>query len=230
VILIELAVESLAAAQAAAVGGAHRIELCADLGVGGLTPSDDLTRRVLDDLDIPIFAMVRPRAGDFVYSAREITDMCGAIERLRALGVHGVVTGALTNSGEIDLAASAALLSAAAGMPVTFHRAFDRVVDQSSALEQLAELGVTRVLTSGGAPTALEGSAQLRALVAQAAGRVAILAGGGVRASNVRDVLLLTRVSEVHTKLIDEMSEELTAARVQAFRAAVAAAELGLSS
>ena len=220
-ILIELAVESLAAAQAAAEGGADRIELCADLGAGGLTPSDELTRSVLDNVDIPVFAMVRLRAGNFVYSRRELADMCGTIEKLRALGVHGVVAGVLTDGREIDMAATAQLVSAAAGMPFTFHRAFDRVVDQSGALEQLAELGVTRVLTSGGASTALEGSDRLRALVTQSTGRVAILAGGGVRESNVREVVLRTGVSEVHSRLTDRADEQLTAARVRAFRAAV---------
>jgi copper homeostasis protein len=230
VILIELAVESLAAAHACAAGGADRIELAPDLTVGGLTPSHELTSRVLDAVDIPVFAMVRPRAGDFIYSANEIAGMCITIERLHALGVHGVVTGALTGSSEIDLAATAALLSAAAGMPFTFHRAFDRVVDQSAALEQLAQIGVTRVLTAGGARTALEGSARLGALVEQSNGRIAILAGGGVRESNVRDVVLLTGVSEVHTKLTDYAGEELTAARVQSFRARVDATFFGLSS
>src|SRR5688500_12765161 len=102
VILIEIAVESLAAAQAAAAGGADRIELAPELALGGLTPSDELTHSVVEHIDIPIFAMVRPRAGDFVYSVREIADMCVTIEKLCALGVHGVVTGALTSSGTID--------------------------------------------------------------------------------------------------------------------------------
>ncbi|HEY0810583.1 MAG TPA: copper homeostasis protein CutC [Longimicrobiales bacterium] len=216
-ILVELAVESLAAAQVAAAGGAHRIELAPDLALGGLTPSDELTCNVLAGIDIPVFVMVRPRGGDFVYSDRELADMCETIERLRVLGAHGVVSGALTKSYEIDIEATTALVSAAAGLPFTFHRAFDRAVDQSSALEQLIDLGVTRVLTSGGAATALDGSAKLRALVKQSAGRIAILAGGGVRESNVAEVVSSTGVSEVHTKLIDTTAEELTVAHVQAF-------------
>ncbi len=185
-----------------------------------MTPSDELTRRVLGDIDLPVFAMVRLRAGDFTYTRREIADMCAAIERLHVLGVHGVVTGALTRSGQIDVPTTTALLAAAAGMPVTFHRAFDRTLEQSIALEQLAELGVPRVLTSGGAPTALEGVARLRELVEHSAGRVAILAGGGIRESNVNRIVLRTGVSEVHTKLTDA-DEQLTAARVRAFRASV---------
>lgn len=217
-ILIELAVETLAAAQAAAAGGADRIELAPELAVGGLTPSDDLTRSVIEQVDIPIFAMVRPRAGDFVYSAREVAGMCVTIERLRAIGVHGIVTGALNTSGTIDLTATASLVAAARGVPLTFHRAFDRTAQLSTALEQLIDLGVSRVLTSGGAATALEGSVKLRALVEQSAGRITILAGGGVRESNVRDVVWRSGVKEVHTKLT-ESGENLTAARVHSFHA-----------
>jgi copper homeostasis protein len=220
-ILIELAVETVAAAKAAATGGAHRIELAPDLSAGGLTPSDELTSSVLANVAIPVFAMVRPRPGDFIYSEREIADMCRTIDRLRGLGVHGIVTGALTSARDIDVAATAALISAAAGIPFTFHRAFDRAVDQVAALDQLIELGVTRVLTSGGAPTALEGSARLRELRAQSAGRIAILAGGGVRASNAREVVSRAGVSELHTKLIDGKGEELTVERVQHFRSAL---------
>ena len=217
-ILIELAVESHADAQAAAAGGADRIELAADLhAAGGLTPSDELTTNVLSDVAIPIFAMVRPRPGDFVYSLDEIDDMCRTIERMRAMGVHGIVSGALTDANVIDTTATASLVAAAGGMPLTFHRAFDRVRDQPDALEQLIELGVTRVLTSGGAATALEGSAMLRALVEQSAGRIAILAGGGVRESNVSELVSRTGVNEVHTKLSDAR-EGLTTERVLRFR------------
>ena len=217
-ILIELAVELHADAQAAAAGGADRIELAADLhAAGGLTPSDELTTNVLSDVAIPIFAMVRPRPGDFVYSLDEIDDMCRTIERMRAMGVHGIVSGALTDANVIDTTATASLVAAAGGMPLTFHRAFDRVRDQPDALEQLIELGVTRVLTSGGAATALEGSAMLRALVEQSAGRIAILAGGGVRESNVSELVSRTGVNEVHTKLSDAR-EGLTTERVLRFR------------
>ena len=221
-ILIELAVETLASAKAAAEGGAHRIELCADLAVAGLTPSADLTRSVLEAVNVPVFAMVRLRPGDFVYSAREVADMCRTMERLRGLGVHGLVTGAITHTAEVDTAATRDLVSAAGGLPLTFHRAFDLVGDQTAGLEQLASLGVTRVLTSGDAPTALGGSARLRALVGQSRGRVVILAGGGVRESNVQEIVLRTGVVEVHSRLIDREGEELTAARVRSFCSLVA--------
>ena len=217
-VLVEIAVETLAAAQAAAAGGADRIELCADLhAAGGLTPSEGLTKDVLGDVDISIFPMVRPRPGDFVYSRHEIYDMCRAIERLRAIGVHGIVSGALTDANVIDEAATASLVAAADGLPFTFHRAFDRITDQHAALEQLIELGVRRVLTSAGGATALEGSVRLRELVEQSAGRIAILTGGGVRESNVKQVVSLTGAHEVHTKLTNDADEELTAERVREF-------------
>jgi copper homeostasis protein len=214
-VVVEVAVETRAAAQAAAAGGAQRVELAPELAVGGLTPSDRLAMEVLDAVDIPVFAMVRPRAGDFVYTQREIGGMCRAIEQLCALGVHGVVTGALMNSHDVDVAATTSFVSAAAGTPVTFHRAFDRVPDQSIALEQLVDLGVSRVLTSGSAAKASEGMAELRALVTQADGRIVILAGGGVRESNVMEIVRKTGVTEVHTRLV--AGEELTAARVREF-------------
>ena len=216
-VLVEVAVESLEAARAAASGGADRIELCADLNAGGLTPAADLVTRVLGDVAIPVFPMVRSRGGDFTYSQPEITEMCRTMERLRLLGVHGAVTGTLDSALKVDVEAMRALLAAAGDMPVTFHRAFDRVADQAAALETLIELGVGRVLTSGGARTALEGTAQLRALVVQSAGRIAILAGAGVRESNVRAVVAQSGVNEVHARLIDGPGEVLTVERVQGF-------------
>ncbi len=219
--LVEVAVESLDAARAAAAGGADRIELVTDLSIGGVTPSEELTGNVRDDVDVTVFVMVRPRGGDFVYSPHELAGMCTAIDRMHTLGVHGVVAGALTNHGEIDVGATRALVSAAAGLPFTFHRAFDRARDQFRALEQLVDLGVTRVLTSGGAATALAGVDRLRALVDQSAGRIAILAGGGVRETNVAELVRGTRVTEVHTRLTDHGAEMLTPERVRRFRAAL---------
>jgi copper homeostasis protein len=221
-ILVEIAVESYEGVMAAAAGSADRIELCADLDAGGLTPSEELTRRVLSDVATPVFPMIRPRAGDFTYSAAEIGAMCRMIEMMRALGAHGLVAGALTHTNQIDLHATRDLVDAAAGLPFTFHRAFDRIANQQAALEQLIDLGVTRVLTSGGAATALAGAERLRALVRQANGRIAILAGAGIRESNVRDIVEASGVSEVHTRLISHAGEQLTAERVQHFRNCIA--------
>lgn len=216
-ILTEIAVETLISARAVAAGGADRLELCADLEAGGLTPDDNLLEQVLAEVGIPVFPMVRPRPGDFVYAPSEIDTMCRTIETQRSMGAHGFVTGVLRPDNEIDEVATAELVAAAGGLPVTFHRAFDRARDQQRALEQLIELAVQRVLTSGGANSALEGADALRALVDQAGDRLIILAGGGVRMGNVADVVARTGVREVHSKLKERPDEEVSVRAVKEF-------------
>lgn len=218
---IEVAVESLASALAAEAGGASRLELCADLAQGGVTPSASLTAQVMANTTIPIFAMVRPRVGDFVYRNEEVAAMRRTIDELRTAGVHGFVLGALTKDNAIDTVVMRELLTATEGMPVTFHRAFDRLNDQKAGLEGLIALGIPRVLTSGGAQTALEGAEALRQLVAQAGDRIRILAGGGLRENNVQELVRRTGAREVHTKLKERAHEEVDQKRVRAFVNAV---------
>ncbi len=202
-ILIEAAVESLEAALAAAEGGAHRIELCADLAHGGTTPDVQLLRDSISQLTVPIFVLVRPRAGDFVYTDAEHQAMLDQIERARTAGADGIVTGALTAQEQIAETSARELIAAARPLPVTFHRAFDACVDLPAALEQLIQLGVERVLTSGGAPTAPEGAARISGLVIQAERRIEILPGGGIDASNVARLVEGTGVHEVHFSVRD---------------------------
>ena len=199
-IIIEAAVESVESAVAAEDHGAGRIELCANLSVGGTTPTADLIAAVLEKTQLPVFVMIRPRGGDFVYSAPEIAAMSRDIERARTTDIGGIVTGVLKPDGGVDVDRTRSLVDSAAGLPVTFHRAFDRTRNLPDALEQLIEIGVSRVLTSGGAPTALEGALVISALVAQARGRITILAGSGVREHNVRELVAQTGVSEVHAR------------------------------
>ena len=201
--LIEAAVESLDAAVAAAEGGAHRIELCADLAHGGTTPDVQLLRACRSELAIPIFVLVRPRAGDFVYTAPEHQIMIDQIHRAKDAGARGIVTGALTAAQRIAADRTAELFHAALPLPVTFHRAFDVCLDLAVALERLIHLGVDRLLTSGGAATAAEGAEQIRALVAQAKGRIAILPGGGITPDNVARLVRETGVREVHFSVKD---------------------------
>ena len=193
-ILIEAAVESLEAALAAAAGGASRLELCTDLANGGTTPDLNLLQA---QLPIPGFVLVRPRAGDFVYTDAEHRTMLEQISRARSAGAHGIVT------GDLSLDRTRDLVAAARPLPVTFHRAFDVFPDRSEALERLIDLGVERVLTSGGAPTAPEGAEQIRRLVVQAKGRIAILPGGGIDAHNVARLVKETGVQEVHFSVKD---------------------------
>jgi copper homeostasis protein len=197
-VLVEAAVESLDAALAAAEGGAHRIELCADLAQGGTTPSEQLLRDAISRLSIPIFVLVRPRPGDFVYTNAEHLVMLGQIGQAKRAGAAGIVTGALTAREEIDQIRTAELIVAARPLLVTFHRAFDACRDLSASLEQLIALGVDRLLTSGGAATAAEGAEQIRALVAQAKGRIGILPGGGITPETAARLVRETGVREVH--------------------------------
>jgi copper homeostasis protein len=199
-IIIEAAVESLESALAAEAGGANRLELCANLGVGGTTPGGSLIDAVLEQTQLPVFVMIRPRGGNFVYADDELAGMTRDIVRVAGMGVAGIVTGVLTPDAGIDMERTRSLVSAAALLPVTFHRALDRTHDLPDALEQLIELGVSRVLTSGGAATAMDGASTIAAMVRQAGDRIAILAGGGVREHNVRELVDRTGVGEVHAR------------------------------
>jgi copper homeostasis protein len=200
---VEAAVESLRAALAAAEGGAHRIELGTDLAHGGTTPDLPLLRDCRSQLAIPIFVLVRPRAGDFVYTEAEHRTMLEQIGHSRDAGAAGIVTGALTARQDIDQLRTTALIDAARPLPVTFHRAFDECRNLPTALEQLIELGVDRLLTSGGAPTAAEGADRIRALVAQAKSRIIILPGGAITPNNVARLVQETGVREVHFSVED---------------------------
>jgi copper homeostasis protein len=198
-IAIEACVENLDESLAAARGGADRLELCADMSVGGTTPSADLITTVRRAVTIPIAVMIRPRGGSFVYTSAELDAMRRDIDMARNVGADVLVLGILTADGEIDAARTRELVDRAGDTPVTFHKAFDEVRDQIAALDVLIDSGVRRVLTSGGAPTALEGVDQLARLVAHASERISVMAGGTVRAHNVREIAR-SGVREVHAR------------------------------
>ena len=204
--LVEAAVETIEEALAAKRAGADRIELCANLAVGGTTPSAGSIASVVQQAGHPVFVMIRPRGGDFVYAADEIDAMIEDIDRARPLGIAGIVTGALRSDGSIDVESMRRLMSPAAGLPVTFHRAFDVVANRTEAIEQVIGLGASRVLTSGGAATALDGAVAIAMLVDQAGERLSIVAGGKIREQNARDVIARTGVREVHARLENEAS------------------------
>lgn len=202
--LVEAAVESLDSALAAERAGADRIELCNNLSVGGTTPDEGLIAEVAERTRLPVFVLIRPRAGGFVYSDDEFDQMVRDTELSGRLGIAGIVTGALTSDGRVDVERTRTLVKAAAGLSVTFHRALDSAVDLSAAIEEAIEAGASRVLTSGGVATAVEGVDFIAALVHQARERIIVIAGGGIRDHNVRDVIARTGVQEVHARLIDE--------------------------
>lgn len=200
-ILVEACVDSVASALAAERGGAGRLELCAALFDGGTTPSAGMIAACRAAASIPLFVMIRPRGGGFVYSDAEGDVMRRDIASARELGADGVVIGALRPDGSVDIPLVRSLVDVARGIPVTFHRAFDLTPDLEQSLESLVDAGVQRVLSSGGAPTAAEGAAQLAKLVRQAGSRLVVMAGGGIRADNVRSVVSLSGVREVHVRL-----------------------------
>lgn len=197
-LLLEIACGSLGSALAAQAGGADRVELFADLASGGTTPSHGTLAVARDRLHLPLFVLVRPRAGDFLYDPAEVDAMLADIRHCRALGCDGVVLGALTAEAAIDLPVCRELVAAAGDMQVTFHRAFDAVRDAHAALEDVVALGCTRVLSSGGRASALEGADTLAARVAQANGRVGVMAGAGISAATVVEVARRSGCGEFH--------------------------------
>jgi copper homeostasis protein len=200
-LLLEISVESLEAAVAAERGGANRIELCEALRAGGVTPNAKLMRAARASVKIPIFIMIRPRDGNFVFSGAEADQMKSEIETARVSGMDGIVLGILREDATVDVPRTRELVQFARPLPVTFHRAFDECPDLPRALEDVIETGATRILTSGGKPSAAEGAAALATLVNAARGRITILPGGGINPSNLRRVVRATRATEFHSGL-----------------------------
>ena len=203
-ILVESAVETLDSALAAERAGADRIELCDNLDEGGTTPGPALIASVAERTTLRVFVMIRPREGDFVYTDDEFEQMIRDIEFVGGMGIAGIVTGALTSDGRVDVERTRVMVQAAGDLPVTFHRAIDSAVNLPAALEDVSEAGASRVLTSGGAATALEGADVIRALVDQARERISVVAGGGIREHNARDVIARTGAREIHARFVDE--------------------------
>ncbi len=199
--LLEISVETLEGALAAERGGADRMELCAELSLGGVTPGADLLRAVRAQVRIPIFSMVRPRAGDFVYSSAEFAEMKRAIADAKESGMDGVVLGVLTKKHRVDIERTQELVDMAKPLPVTYHRAFDESADLHQALEDVIQTGSKRILTSGGAKGAPEGAAVLAELIAAGGKRIVIVPGAGISAANIRQIAQRTRAREFHSGL-----------------------------
>jgi len=195
---LEVCVDSIAGLDAAAAAGADRIELCCALNLGGLTPSQGLLEEAAAR-GMPCFVLIRSRAGDFCYAQRDIDVMARDIDSVRSLGLAGVVIGANRANGALDEVTLTQLLERACGMPAVLHRAFDLVPDQGAALETAIRLGFKRVLSSGGAPTAVGGHERIRSLVQQAGARIEVMAGAGLSPENVTDFVRSTGVTAVHS-------------------------------
>lgn len=195
---VEICVADHASARAASEGGADRIELCADLASGGITPSFGLMTHVIGEAPIPVHVLIRPLGGDFVVDDEELLIMALDIDVARSLGARGVVLGALRPNASIDAESTARLVDHARPLSVTFHKAIDLVADPLAALDMLAKLGVDRVLTSGGLGPARANVATLRAMVERADGRLVVMVGGGIAEPDLPGLLDATGIEEVH--------------------------------
>jgi copper homeostasis protein len=196
--ILEICVDSVASASAAAAGGADRVELCANLPEGGTTPSAGLIRTVRSVFPGRLMILIRPRGYDFLYSQSEVDAMLHDIATARTLGADGVVIGCLTQEGQIDVARCRELVAAAAALDITFHRAFDMSRDLGQALEDVIGLGIRRILTSGGQPDVPQGRAMITDLVRRAGDRLSIMPGGGVTHENLAEIVRSTSVREIH--------------------------------
>lgn len=196
--LIEVCLDSAESAQAAADGGADRVELCAGLVEGGTTPSAGMIATTRQRIDIGLQVMIRPRGGDFCYSPAEVDCMLRDIEMARDLGADGVVCGVLLPDGTVDRPLTARLIEAAQPLGLTFHRAFDMTHEPFAALEALIELGVERVLTSGQESSALEGLDLITELVERAGDRIVVMPGCGITPRNLGRILAATGAREAH--------------------------------
>ena len=196
---IEACCPDMESVRRAVQAGAGRIELCEDLAVGGITPSEALIRSALAEAGpVPVNVLIRPRGGDFVYTPAEVEQMVQSVRACKGAGANGVVVGALKSDGSVDIDTVSRLVREAGPLDITFHRAFDESTDLKRALEDIIGLGIRRVLTSGGCPTAYQGRFVLRDLVLQSAGRISIMPGCGVRSSNIEEIASVTGAREFH--------------------------------
>jgi copper homeostasis protein len=229
-ILLEVAVASVDDALVAAENGAHRVELNAALELGGLTPSLGVLREVRKAVQLPIIVMLRPRSGGFVYSAAEFRTMQQDCDLALSNGGDGIAFGFLHADRGIDVDRCRQLIRQAGRAQTVFHRAFDNTSDPVTALDQLIDLGVTRVLTSGGRATAPEGAGMIARLVERAGDRIEILPGGGVRAENVVDLIRVTGCNQVHGSFSEARGDRAGPVAPWAFRVTSAAAVRAVSA
>lgn len=197
-IVFELCAESIDACLAARDGGADRIELCSALSEGGLTPSHGLIHEAVTHSGLPVHVLLRPRGGDFVYTDADFNVMCDDLKHLRVLGASGAVLGVLLADGSIDVERTRELVKMAGSLEVTFNRAFDHAASLDQALEDIISTGCRRVLTSGGERDVVSGGKSLARLIEQAAGRIDIAVGGGLRLKNAAAVARTTGAHHFH--------------------------------
>jgi copper homeostasis protein len=207
--ILEICIDSAHSAIEAQKGGADRVELCANLFEGGITPSAGCISLIRKQISIGLFVLVRPRGGDFLYSDLEFEILKKDITITKDLGAEGIVVGVLTPDGQVDTERMKILMDLSYPLPVTFHRAFDMTVEPLKALEDLIDLGVARVLTSGQEKTAYEGTDLLAELVQKSQNRISIMAGGGITARNIPKIHQLTGITEFHSSARQKVNSQM---------------------
>mgnify|MGYP006163554955 FL=1 len=204
---IEIACFNLESALIAQKAVADRVELCADMSVGGTTPKIETIKQTRENLTIDLYVMIRPRGGNFVYSDSELEQMKFEIETIKKLGINGFVFGVLKDDKTINIEQNKALVDLAKPFPCTFHRAFDEVLDYEQALENLISCGFSTILTSGTFPNVMEGKEVLKQLVIQAKNRIEIMPGGGLRSTNISELNEMVKANWYHSSAITDGSE-----------------------
>ncbi len=215
--IFEICVDSVAGVRAAKAAGADRVELCADLLEGGITPSRGMIRQARTVEGIGLNVMIRPRGGDFLFDDDEFATMRSDIETAKAEGADGVVIGPLSATGEIDTARTRELMALARPLSVTFHRAFDMTPDPFRSLETLIELGVDRVLTSGQEASVLEGLPLIVELIERAGDRIIVMPGGGITERNIDRILAAARPREIHFAALEPVASGMRFRRPHVF-------------
>lgn len=204
---VEIACFNLESALIAQNAGADRVELCADMSVGGTTPSIEIIQQAREHLTIDLYVMIRPRGGNFVYSELEFEQMKSEIETIKKLGVNGFVFGILKDDNTINIEQNKVLVELPKPFPCTFHRAFDEVSDLKKALEDVISCGFSTILTSGTFPNVMEGKEVLKQLVNQAKNRIEIMPGGGLRSANISALDEMVNANWYHSSAITDGSE-----------------------
>jgi len=195
--IVEVCANSYESAINAELGGANRIELCKDLHLDGLTPDDEVVVNTINKLKIPVFILIRPRAGNFVYTNEEFELMKSDIIKFKKQGCNGIVSGILNTNNTIDLERTKELMQLIRPLEFTFHRAFDKIVDPIKGLEELIKIGVDRILTSGQEDSAIKGIGLIDKIIKIAANRIAIMPGSGVKSVNIKDFIAIG-ANEIH--------------------------------
>jgi copper homeostasis protein len=215
--IFEICVDSVAGVRAAKAAGADRVELCADLLEGGVTPSRGMIRQARTITGIGLNVMIRPRGGDFLFDDDEFAAMRSDVETAKHEGADGAVIGLLTSAGEVDVARTRELIALARPLSITFHRAFDMTPEPFRALETLIELGVDRVLTSGQEASVLEGLPLIIELIERAADRVVVMPGGGITERNVDRIVSAARPHEIHFAALEPIASGMRFRRPHVF-------------